>query len=233
MRLFVAVLPPPAAVRELAAAVAPLRRLPGADRLRWTRPEDWHLTLAFLGEVPDSVRPGLDERLARAARRHPPHTLRLAGGGRFGDHVLWTAAAGERAALEGLARSLRAGARRAGAPADEGHPFRSHLTLARTARSASVRLGPFAEELASFEGTPWEVGEAALVVSVPPRSGAPGERPRYEVAASWPLGRPSGAGEQPDTPGGPGPGSPYGDGGAEAPGSAEADPGAGGPRAAG
>ena len=34
--------------------------------------------------------PELTERLARAARRHPPVSLALAGGGRFGDRVLWT-----------------------------------------------------------------------------------------------------------------------------------------------
>ena len=189
MRLFVAVLPPPQAVRELAAALAPLRRLRGADLMRWTRPEDWHLTLAFLGEVGDGLRPALDERLARAARRHPPHTLRLAGGGRFGDQVLWTAVTGDEAALAGLARSVRAGARRAGAPADDSHAFRSHLTLARTPRSAAVRLRPYAEALASFEGTPWPVREVVLVESRPPRSGVPGERPRYGTAAAWPLGR--------------------------------------------
>lgn len=53
-----AVNPPAVAVRELADAVAPLRTLAGAERLRWTGVEGWHLTLAFLGEAepPDPVR---------------------------------------------------------------------------------------------------------------------------------------------------------------------------------
>jgi len=211
VRLFVAVLPPPHAVAELAAALAPLHRLPGADRLRWTRPADWHLTLAFLGEVGDELRPALAERLARSAHRHRAHTLRLAGGGRFDDQVLWTAASGDEPAeaeLLGLARSVRAGARRAGAPADEDHAFRSHLTLARTPRSASVALRPYADALAAFEGTPWQVREIALVVSRPPRSGVPGERPHYETAAVWPLaGAATGAAAGETDPGAGGPGA--------------------------
>lgn len=188
MRLFVALLPPPAAVAELAGAAAPLRRLPGARDLRWTPPESWHLTLAFLGETPDALRPDLDERLARAARRHGPYDLRLAGGGRFGDRALWAAAEGDLPGLARLARSVRAAARRAGAAADEEHGFRAHLTLARTARARPVRLRPFAAELAGFRGASWTADTLCLVSSTAPRSGVPGEQPRYDTVAAWPLG---------------------------------------------
>ena len=194
MRLFAAVLPPPAAVAELAAALAPVRRLPGADDLRWTATEGWHLTLAFLGEVPDTVRPELAERLARAARRHGPHPLRLTGGGRFGDRALWAGADGDTAGLSRLAASVRAAARRAGAPADEERGFRAHLTLARAGRSAQVPLRPFADALAAFQGSPWTAHTLSLVSSALPRSGVPGEQPRYTVVEAWPLGRREGPG---------------------------------------
>jgi 2'-5' RNA ligase len=88
VRAFVALIPSAAALAELADAVAPVRA--AHPDLRWTPPTQWHLTLAFLGEIDDGVLPELTERLARAARRHPPATLALAGGGRFGDRVLWT-----------------------------------------------------------------------------------------------------------------------------------------------
>ncbi len=88
VRAFVALVPPAGALAELEAAVAPVRAAhPG---LRWTPPAQWHLTLAFLGEIDEGVLPELTGRLARAARRHPPAPLALAGGGRFGDRVLWT-----------------------------------------------------------------------------------------------------------------------------------------------
>ena len=88
MRAFVALTPPAAALAELEAAVAPLRA--AHPDLRWTPATQWHLTLAFLGEVDERVLPELTERLARAARRHGPLRLALGGGGRFGDRVLWT-----------------------------------------------------------------------------------------------------------------------------------------------
>ena len=194
MRLFAAILPPPAAVAELTAALPPLRSLPGAGDLRWTAVEGWHLTLAFLGEVPDAVRPELAERLGRAARRHAPHELRLAAGGRFGDRALFAGVQGDTAALARLAGSVRAGARRAGAAVDEEHGFRAHLTLARTRRSAEQPLRPFADALAAFAGSPWTADTLSLVSSVLPRSGAPGEQSHYETVDAWPLGRPAGPG---------------------------------------
>ena len=132
MRAFVALVPPAAVLDELAAAVAPVRA--ARPDLRWTPPAQWHLTLAFLGEIDgdaldEGVLPNLTERLARAARRHPPLELALGGSGRFGDRVLWTRvdpANGPRA----LAASVGAAARRCGIPVDD-RPHRPHLTLAR------------------------------------------------------------------------------------------------------
>ncbi|MEU2874573.1 RNA 2',3'-cyclic phosphodiesterase [Streptomyces olivoreticuli] len=186
MRLFAAVNPPPEIVAELAAAVAPLHSLPGAEHLRWTEPRTWHFTLAFLGEVDEALLPELTERLARAAHRHPPHELRFAGGGRFGDRILWVGADGERTVLRDLARSTAAGARRAGVAVDSTHDFRAHLTLARA--TGPVHLRPYAEGLADFAGTPWTVARLELVRSVLPASGIRGERPRYETVAGWGLG---------------------------------------------
>ena len=50
MRLFAAVLPPEDVVRELAVEVAELRKLPGADRLRWTARPGWHFTQLSIKE---------------------------------------------------------------------------------------------------------------------------------------------------------------------------------------
>ncbi|NEB40657.1 2'-5' RNA ligase family protein, partial [Streptomyces sp. SID14515] len=93
-RLFAAVLPPASAVAGLRAALAPLHTLPGSESLRWTGPEGWHFTLAFYGEVPEDVRPELEARLERAARRTEPFPLRVRGAGRFGGRALWAGAAG-------------------------------------------------------------------------------------------------------------------------------------------
>ncbi|WP_171165213.1 RNA 2',3'-cyclic phosphodiesterase [Streptomyces sp. I05A-00742] len=187
MRLFVAVVPPQAALDELATAAAGLHGLSDSGRLRWSAPATWHFTLAFLGEVDESLLPELIERLGRAAHRHPAHELRLAGGGRFGDRVLWAGAEGDLATLRALARSSGAAARRAGVAVDESHPFHAHLTLARA--TGRIALRPYADALAGFAGSPWRAETLELVRSRLPGSGVPGERPRYETVRSWPLGR--------------------------------------------
>ncbi|MFJ3963018.1 RNA 2',3'-cyclic phosphodiesterase [Streptomyces sp. NPDC090036] len=183
MRLFAAVLPPDAAVTELARAVDAVHD----DRLTWTGRAGWHFTLAFMGEVRDEVLPELHTRLERVAHRTAPFTLRLHGCGHFGERALWAGAAGDLPALRMLAERADAAARRAGVPMDQHHRYTAHLTLARN-RSTATPLRPYLDALADFEGTPWQVGTLSLVRSNLPVSGMPGEQPRYETVGAWPLG---------------------------------------------
>lgn len=180
MRLFVAVTPPQDAIDELRSATAALRA--GADGLRWSPPEQWHLTLAFLGEVDDRARLDLVARLGRVAARHEPCTLSLAGAGRFGQRVLWTRVHGDVDRLRRLAASVRAAARRARI-AVEDRPYRPHLTLARARDGADLR--PVVDALAGFVGREWTACELHLVHS---RLGAgPARHERHET---WRLRRP-------------------------------------------
>lgn len=182
MRLFVAVVPPEGALGELAAVVGRLRGQ-GEDGVRWTGEEGWHLTLVFLGEVGEERVPELEERLGRAARRHPAHTVRLAGGGRFGTAVLWAGVQGDVRALGRLAQSAQAAARRTGIEVDE-RPYRAHLTLARTVRGGPrADLRPYVAELEGFEGREWQVAELVLM-----RSRLGGGPARYERVGAWKLG---------------------------------------------
>jgi 2'-5' RNA ligase len=196
MRAFVALIPPAAVLTELAAAVAPLQA--GHSDVRWTPSGQWHLTLAFLGEIDEGVLPELTERLARAARRYPPIALALGGAGRFGDRVLWTRVLAAPAAepgsgpgrtgvddLRALAASVGAAARRCRIAVDD-RPYRPHLTLARARPGGDLR--PLVDELRGFAGTPWTADALHLVRS---RLGAgPGGTAAHEVIATWPLGRP-------------------------------------------
>lgn len=187
MRLFAAVLPPDDVAQELAAEVAELRRLPGADALRWTGRPGWHFTLAFYGEVDDDVVPELSARLARAALRSAPFALAVRGGGQFGHgRALWAGAFGEVHALRLLADRAEAAARKAGLDMGEHRRYKAHLTLARSRDAVDVR--PFVEALDAFAGRTWTVGELVLVRSSLPRSGVPGEQPRYDPVARWALG---------------------------------------------
>ncbi|MFD3505666.1 RNA 2',3'-cyclic phosphodiesterase [Streptomyces sp. NPDC058676] len=187
MRLFAAVLPPEDVAAELAAEVAGLRGLPGADALRWTGRPGWHFTLAFYGEVADELVPDLSARLERAAHRTAPFPLAVRGGGQFGKgRALWAGAEGDLPALRLLADRAEAAARKAGVEMGEHRRYKAHLTVARSRDDVDVR--PYLEALESFTSRTWTVDELTLVRSNLPTSGVPGEQPRYEAVARWPLG---------------------------------------------
>jgi RNA 2',3'-cyclic 3'-phosphodiesterase len=187
MRLFVAIAPPPVVLDELDTLAGPLR----ANRpdLRWTHIQAWHVTLAFLGQVDEAAAARLLPRLERAARRHHGFRLAFCGAGAFPSagraNVLWSGLSGDRGALAGLAESVAAGARRAGAPPpDQGRRFQPHLTLARCRMPTDVT--ELVAALAGFQGRDWTADRVHLVRS---RLGAT-EQPRYSTLASWPLRAP-------------------------------------------
>jgi 2'-5' RNA ligase len=180
VRLFVALTPPGEIVEELQATTATLREL--APQLRWTRPAQWHVTLAFLVEVADDVVDELARRLSRAAARHPPLSLALGGGGRFGHQVLWTQVRGARDGLCRLAASVQAAARRSRIPVEQ-RRYRPHLTLARADDATDLRS--LVERLASWQGQPWVATRLHLVCS---RLGAgPDGSALHEPIAGWRL----------------------------------------------
>ncbi|WP_338672027.1 RNA 2',3'-cyclic phosphodiesterase [Streptomyces sp. SCSIO 30461] len=186
MRLFAGLVPPADAVSELSRVVDRLHTLPGSEGLRWTGRPGWHFTLAFMGEVDESLLPDLRERLRRAAHRSEAFPLRLHGGGHFGRRALWVGAAGGIDAMRMLAERADAAARRAGVAMEEHRRYQAHLTIARA--RADVDLVPYVNELHAFEGAPWAVGELLLIRSNLPGGGEPGAQPRYEVVGNWPLG---------------------------------------------
>ncbi|CAL9477115.1 RNA 2',3'-cyclic phosphodiesterase [Streptomyces sp. enrichment culture] len=187
MRLFAAVLPPEDVIGALDAEVGGLRALGGGDRLRWTERAGWHFTLAFYGEVDDDTVPELTARLGRAAARTEPFPLALSDGGQFGrGRALWTGASGDLHTMRLLAERSEAAGRKAGIEMDEHRRYKAHLTVARSRDAVDVR--PYLAALDDFRSRTWIVEELVLVRSHLPRSGVPGEQPRYEAVARRALG---------------------------------------------
>ncbi|MDO5676484.1 MAG: RNA 2',3'-cyclic phosphodiesterase [Propionibacteriaceae bacterium] len=182
-RMFAAVFPPEEVVEELDALLRPRR---DADQeLRWTRPEGWHLTAAFMGQVAVGRDEYLEDNLAEVAAKAKPFDVRVAGGIVFPNpdkaRVLGLGVAAGHDELAALSASCRAAASRAGVEAD-GTKFVGHLTLAR---SQGVRALRWLNVLDSFPGWSWTVGELLLI-----ESRRSGYGFGYEVAARFPLGRP-------------------------------------------
>ncbi|WP_405194307.1 RNA 2',3'-cyclic phosphodiesterase [Streptomyces anulatus] len=161
-RVFLALAPPDDAKDELAQALRPA--YDAYPRMRWNRIEDWHITLAFLGELPVAAVPPLMPPLAGLASGRRPLRLALHGGGHFDERVLWTGVTGDLEGLHHLATDVRALVRECGVSFPE-RPLRPHLTLARSRRGDHAATVAAAEGLAAFAGRSWEAGRLHLVGS--------------------------------------------------------------------
>ncbi|MFF2777326.1 RNA 2',3'-cyclic phosphodiesterase [Streptomyces sp. NPDC058052] len=181
IRVFIALAPPDDAKDELARALAPAYAAhPG---MRWNRIEDWHITLAFLGELPVATVPLLHGPLAELAAARPPLGLSLQGGGHFDSRVLWSGVAGDVPGLHRLADEVRTLVKETGIPY-EGRPLRPHLTLARARRGDLAAVPAAARVLDGFDGRPWPAARLHLVGSDDARGPAP---VRYQDIDSWPF----------------------------------------------
>lgn len=180
-RLFLAVRPPETVRDELEGYVGPRREAEPA--LRWARPEHWHYTLVFLGDVVADRQDRLVKYLDPIAAETRPFDLVLGGGGCFphpdAAKVLWLGAQDGANELEALARRCRTAAARAGIQV-EGGRFQPHLTIARSNRGMVARrwLALF-DTFGSFR---WRVTDFVLIDSELTRGG-----PRHRVAERFEL----------------------------------------------
>ncbi|QDO86916.1 RNA 2',3'-cyclic phosphodiesterase [Ornithinimicrobium ciconiae] len=188
MRAFFAVLPPPEVLEDLAAYLEPRRDADTERTWRWTRTHHLHLTLAFLGELPEHREEELVTAAKEwAARQHP---VRMSWGrsGAFPDpggaKVIWIGVTPEDAGrdLSAWSRALRDLSSHAGADVD-GQRFTPHITVARSPRR--VPAGRWVQALDAYESPEFLVEEVALVQS---HLGGPGRSVRYEIRHTLPLG---------------------------------------------
>src|ERR1700712_1042296 len=192
-RMFVAVIPPDEVLEDLEDFVSPRR---GEVPFRWTEPEQWHLTLAFSGDVPDRAYDDLLDRLVRTAAKRNPVEARIIGGGAFPDvaraKIVYAGIDSDLEELGRMASGARTAIATSGAEVD-GQRFTPHLTLARINRP--VEATRFVQLLDAYAGPAWTVHELSLVASHL-REG-PRNRARHEVVETFSLGR-AGSGPAPD-----------------------------------
>jgi 2'-5' RNA ligase len=179
VRLFVAVYPSTEALDDVERTVEALQlaHLEGVNP-RVTARALWHVTLAFLGEVPDTKVPEAARALDRAAETPVRPTLRCAGGGRFGRGrftLLWAGVGGDVEALTRMSRAVRRELRASRVRFDEKR-FAPHLTIARPGDRvpASVIAADLAT-LAAYRGPSWMPTKIELVAS------HLGPQPRHEI----------------------------------------------------
>lgn len=185
--MFAALVPPESALEDLGEFLRP--RQEAESGFRWTVPDQWHVTLAFMPRVVDRSLDDLLARLERAARRRTSFSVSIAGGGAFPNagraKVLYAGLdVGDAEELRRLATGARAAANKAGAEVEGGARFHPHVTLARIGRPLDVTR--WIRVLDAYRGPTWDATEVSLVESH--LGEGPRRRPRYEVIESFPLG---------------------------------------------
>jgi RNA 2',3'-cyclic 3'-phosphodiesterase len=173
LRLFVAVDVPDDVKRSVATAIEPWRQT--FPEARWIPPENWHITLTFLGATGRELVPWIEETIGAVASAHAPVVARLTNLGAFpiGDRarVLWVGVDDPDHRLAALAADLEAALVRE-FPL-EARAFHPHLTVARSEPPVRLPNG-FAETTVS--AGPFNVDRLVLFRSYLRRP-----RPRYEA----------------------------------------------------
>lgn len=143
LRAFYALPVPDGPRRAFADAQERMRRANDSGRLpvRFTRAEQLHVTLKFLGDIDEELIPELSAIAARRAREHGPLTLSCTGIDAFGGprraRALVVAFA-RSPELAQLASAIENDAAALGVPEEE-RAFRPHVTLARIKRPGDAR----------------------------------------------------------------------------------------------
>jgi RNA 2',3'-cyclic 3'-phosphodiesterase len=187
MRVFAALLPPAHVLEDLEDFLSPRRDDPAAAALGWTRPDAWHLTLAFMGSARADTVEVFIERLGEGALAVSPPPLQVRGGGAFPvverARVLYAAVPDVTNGLGRLSERTRSAAAVSGCSPD-GRAFVPHLTLARSRRP--IEATRWVRVLDTYTGPAWTPTHVAVVESHLGQG-----RPRYAVLAEVPIGRSS------------------------------------------
>lgn len=180
-RCFVAVPLAPKIRADLQAAVGRWRAPEDAPNLRWTDPNGWHVTLAFLGATDALAIPGLIAALRDVAAGTSGFRVSTGGMGAFprpgAAQAIWYGVSDPGDRLRDLASRVQAAVLPPGPPAR----FRAHVTLARSRARRGEALGSWLTTLDPPAGT-LTVNALTLFRSHLGRGPA-----RYEVLARLPL----------------------------------------------
>ncbi|HEY4135553.1 MAG TPA: RNA 2',3'-cyclic phosphodiesterase [Alphaproteobacteria bacterium] len=154
----------------------------GVPNAAWTAPENMHLTLRFIGEVPEGSMGEIDDVLADVSV--PPFELSLAGVDTFArgrePTTIW-AGLDPSEPLHLLHGRIDKGLARAGFPNDE-RRYTPHVTLGRLHRAPEMRVAEFVAAHNLFRAPPFGVEQFSLFSSHQASSGTV-----YTVEADYPL----------------------------------------------
>lgn len=152
--------------------------LPGA---RWIDPNDYHITLRFIGDVDNRTAAEFADAIA-GVENHA-FEVKLSELGTFGgnDPRVIFAAVEPSEPLEALARAHERAARQVGLPPEK-RAFKPHVTLARLKAPDVSRVIRYLERFGGFRAEPFTAKRVVLFSSKPGVGGGP-----YVVEEAYPL----------------------------------------------
>lgn len=164
---------------EITQALSALRGgLPGA---RWAQPQDYHITLRFLGDIDGRTARDFEEELADT--RVEPLTISLIGLDAFGGakpHSIYAQVANSRA-LSDLQEEHERAARRVGLPPEK-RKFTPHVTLARLRQSSVLDVADFLSMRGGFPSLKFTPERFVVFSAREQTGGGP-----YVVEAAYPM----------------------------------------------
>lgn len=175
LRLFLAI-PIPVSVADRLATLE--TEAPGAS---WRTPEQYHLTLRFIGDVDEAVARDIDTEVGRIIAA--PFEIALQGVGAFGGRepsALW-AGVTDSPALARLAGACETAIRNAGLP-PEPRRYKPHVTVAYLHGMRDVEAAHFLTDAAEFRTEPFVVDHFCMYSSRATRAGS-----HYVEEAVYPL----------------------------------------------
>ena len=174
-RLFTGLEVPP----EIADTLAAMRGgLPGA---RWARPEDYHITLRFIGDIDGRTARDIEDELAAA--RVTPMSITVTGLDAFGGakpHAVIAQIAASKPLVELQAEHERA-MRRIGLPPEK-RKFTPHVTLARLRQASVLDVADYLSTRGGFPAITFTPERFVLYSAREQTGGGP-----YVVEAGYPL----------------------------------------------
>jgi len=156
----------------------------GLEGVRWVEPDDFHITLRFLGDIPEDMAADADDALA--ALPFTPLEIEIEGVGAFGGakpHALY-ANVKSNPELTLLQSRHESAMRRIGL-APETRNYMPHVTLARLNRIEPERIYRYIEAHNLFACPRFAVKRVALFSARPSKGGGPYVAERYYPEEDW------------------------------------------------
>ena len=176
LRLFVAITPPESIRQRLRLLCA------GVPRAKWSKVENLHLTLRFIGDVDGRTYGDIVDSLGHVSV--PKFALQLESVGQFGEgHRVDTLWAGVKPcdALMRMQGKVETALQRLGLE-PERRKFHPHVTLARLRSAPEARVAQFLADNALLQSPPFPVEQYVLFSSFLAHTGA-----IHQTEAVYPL----------------------------------------------